>query len=198
MGAPLKDMTGKKIGQLLFLEKAANRTHPSGQVETYWKARCDCGSIVEIARSNVGRSQSCLPCALVENGKKRQLPPGISLCNGVLADYKKSAKQRGLEWSLTDDRAVQLFRGNCHYCGIAPSTVLRTPLSYGGPSWTFVYNGIDRKDNSQGYIEDNVVSCCKFCQYAKRDLFYEDFLVHLRRAGNHQLNQATTKTSIGR
>ena len=59
------------------------------------------------------------------------------------------------------------------------------------------YNGIDRKDNALGYVEGNVVSCCKFCQYAKRDLPYEEFVAHLARAGQHQLNQATTKASIG-
>jgi hypothetical protein len=198
MGNPLKDMTGQKIGKLFFLQRAENRTSPSGQIETYWQVKCDCGNLFEIGRSNVGRTFQCDLCARMERGKNRQLPPGIVLRNGVLADYKKNAKLRSLKWLLTDDQAIQLFQGNCHYCGIAPNTVLSTPPSYGGPRWTFTYNGIDRKNNAFGYEESNVVSCCKFCQYAKRDLSYEEFLGHLMRAGQHQLNQRTTEASIGR
>lgn len=36
-------------------------------------------------------------------------------------------------------------------------------------------NGIDRVDNSLGYILSNVVSCCKICNYMKKDLSEQEF-----------------------
>lgn len=46
---------------------------------------------------------------------------------------------------------------DCHYCGKK------------GP------NGIDRNDNSKGYINGNCVPCCKHCNYVKGDLSIKDF-----------------------
>lgn len=37
------------------------------------------------------------------------------------------------------------------------------------------------KDNSKGYTLENVVTCCKFCNYAKHTSTYEDFIKWLDR-----------------
>ena len=37
-------------------------------------------------------------------------------------------------------------------------------------------NGLDRKDNSLGYTIYNVLPCCSFCNQAKMDANYEDFI----------------------
>jgi len=39
----------------------------------------------------------------------------------------------------------------------------------------YTYNGLDRIDNAKGYILDNVVPCCKHCNYAKRNMSTEKF-----------------------
>ena len=41
---------------------------------------------------------------------------------------------------------------------------------------TYVSNGVDRVDSSLGYIEENCVPCCKFCNYAKRALPVDVFI----------------------
>lgn len=84
------------------------------------------------------------------------------LCNpkGKLIAYKAAARHRGIEWKLTDEEAVMLFRLSCHYCGLPPN-----PL-----------NGIDRKDNEQCYEKPNVVPCCTTCNYAKHVMSYAEFL----------------------
>ena len=43
-------------------------------------------------------------------------------------------------------------------------------------SGDFVYNGLDRVDNEKGYTIDNVVPCCKHCNYAKRNRSVEEFI----------------------
>ena len=75
------------------------------------------------------------------------------------------AKNRGLAWDLSDSQALSMYRETCHYCGVPPN-----PL-----------NGIDRKDNSQGYNMENCVPCCAKCNYAKRTMTYADFFAWIDR-----------------
>ncbi len=42
-------------------------------------------------------------------------------------------------------------------------------------------NGIDRFDNTIGYIKDNCRSCCSLCNYLKRDSSYEKFINKIKR-----------------
>lgn len=85
--------------------------------------------------------------------------------SGKVVTYKQTAKRMKREWSLTRKMAYAFFRSSCHYCGVPPN-----PL-----------NGIDRKDNSQGYIEENCLPCCSTCNYAKRTMSYADFLAWIDR-----------------
>jgi len=75
--------------------------------------------------------------------------------NTRLSGTKSHVKKRGLEWGLADDMALQLMNRPCHYCG-GVDTVYKRNIC-----------GIDRVDNSKGYIEGNVVPCCKDCNYKK-------------------------------
>lgn len=45
----------------------------------------------------------------------------------------------------------------------------------------YVYNGLDRRNNNKGYTHDNIVPCCKPCNYAKRDMNIEEFRNWVRR-----------------
>lgn len=40
----------------------------------------------------------------------------------------------------------------------------------------YIYNGIDRVDNAVGYILENCIPCCEFCNKAKGTKTYFDFL----------------------
>ena len=44
----------------------------------------------------------------------------------------------------------------------------------------FIYNGIDRLDNNEGYLPSNVVTCCKICNRAKHSLTVVEFLEWVR------------------
>lgn len=72
--------------------------------------------------------------------------------------YKRSAKERNLEFHLTYEQFVEKFWGKvCFYCGANSS-------------------GIDRLDSSKGYIYGNMVTCCTQCNYMKRDYTKEEFI----------------------
>ncbi len=61
-----------------------------------------------------------------------------------------------------DDYVISLFRQPCHYCG---DVMIDQKLT-----------GIDRIDNSKGYITSNVVPCCKICNMMKRHLNQKTFI----------------------
>jgi len=85
--------------------------------------------------------------------------------------YQLQAKYRNLEFSLTDEELKFLFKGNCHYCGIKPKQIHRPKFRM-----PFIYNGIDRINNSLGYITGNCVSCCQSCNSAKGTKSMEEFI----------------------
>ena len=103
--------------------------------------------------------------------------PGVSARNRVLKAYKGAARRRGLVWALTDEDFEKITAQVCHYCGCPPSA--REVQAQGRSN--FVYNGIDRVDNSFGYALDNVVPCCSVCNNAKKDMPFEDFMAWIAR-----------------
>ena len=55
----LKDLTGKKFGELTVLEYDKEKSRKSGQ--TYWKCKCSCGKECSVARKHLldGSIKSC-------------------------------------------------------------------------------------------------------------------------------------------
>lgn len=120
-------------------------------------------------------------------GAAHALPEGHASRNVVFGKYRTRATERGHSWELSLEEFCRLTRQKCHYCGLPPETVFLKKECRG----SFVYNGIDRKDNKVGYTSDNSVPCCKMCNFAKRDFSYDTFVKWLRRI------RTTTKTTVG-
>jgi len=77
-----------------------------------------------------------------------------------------------IEWSLTLEQCTALFTQPCAYCRRAPIPGVQL-------------SGIDRIDSSKGYTMDNVVSCCKQCNYAKGVYSKDDFITMCRQIAEH-------------
>jgi hypothetical protein len=163
-----KDRIGQKINYLTILEISKAIPSKTGKSFHYnCKAQCDCGNIIETDLECVtqGHTKSC--------GCKRRTQNLAK--NRVFQSYKSNAKKRNLDFHLNIEEFELISSQNCFYCGDEPSN----QTDYYGDS--FIYNGIDRVDNSKGYMIGNVVSCCKTCNYAKREKSYEEFTAWLRR-----------------
>jgi hypothetical protein len=154
-----KDYSGQKYGKLTFVERAKE----SGN--SRWKLVCDCGREILAKSDNVigGGTRSC-GCS------RRQ--GEVTFISNILSNYARRAPQRGLVFTLTHERFVELITQPCFYCGEENSN-----------TWTnkrtgeqFHYNGIDRVDNDQGYIEGNVVSCCGKCNFRKREVSAQELI----------------------
>lgn len=167
------DLVGRVFGKLKVVS-------PTGFVGKYWTwlVRCDCGIEKVIRGGNLlhGNIRSCgclrISGAMKARGEKELLPSGEAVRRYLIRQYKAGARARHLEWKLLNGVFLKLTEMPCHYCGQPPSNKIKRFQD------DFTYSGIDRKDNDSGYIDDNVVPCCKVCNKMKGTLTHEQFLTH--------------------
>ena len=164
--ASLIDETGNTYHRLTAISRSEN----DRQGQAHWLCRCVCGKELTIAgrtlRSGHTKSCGCLKHDL------NSLSDGVAARNKLLYVYKRNARTRGYSWELTDEQFDSITSMQCHYCGIEPMQVQEPE----GDTGVYIYNGIDRKDNSKGYVIDNVIPCCGRCNTAKMSMDYEQFL----------------------
>ena len=112
----------------------------------------------------VGRSNGlCRKCSDKIGGSKNKIEFMHSSKNRVLRTYKNAAKSRGYNWDLSNDDFDKLSKQKCFYCGKQPSNIAKSTCNNGD----FIYQGIDRLDNTKGYNINNCVPCCIKCNRAK-------------------------------
>lgn len=99
-----------------------------------------------------------------------------------------SAEDRGKVVEITDDEIYRLSQSLCLFCGAAPST----PVKEG-----HYRNGIDRLDNTKGYIPGNVAPCCHVCNMMKHRRTVEEFLAHVERVHNYAIKGTGTWQHLG-
>ncbi len=68
---------------------------------------------------------------------------------------------REIQFEITFAQFVTLWGKPCAYCGAGINTI-----------------GLDRIDNTLGYIFSNVAPCCSVCNYMKRMWGCEFFIAH--------------------
>lgn len=175
----VENLIGKRFGRLLVVEYVGLITRNKNPKRfSAWRCKCDCGNFKIIRHSGLvsGNSKSC-GCFSRELGNKKQvMPDNMAARKRIYGNYKRDALDRGLEFSLTFEEFDKLIRSDCYYCGIQPNQ------SYKG----LLKNGVDRVDNSLGYILSNVVPCCKNCNFSKRDLGLEEFMLWVERIYKRQ------------
>lgn len=115
------------------------------------------------------------------------LQKGEAAKNLLILSYKRTAKQKNIFFKLSFSQFFNLTKQNCYYCG-------RKPYKRVSESWKsrtlngdYIYNGIDRKDNTKGYTLKNCVPCCSKCNYLKRDLTYREFLYLITKIYNNKI-----------
>ncbi len=179
------DLTGHKFELLRVLGESEERKR--GYV--CWRVRCDCGSPEFTASTNQlqSRQKPLKSCGCLSNKK----PAGVAARNHLLYGYKRNARKQNRPWELTDDQFHQLTQSDCHYCGRSPRSIQKN--KYTGP---YVYNGIDRRDNFLGYLLDNVVPCCKICNWAKGKMSYDEFVVWIADLVRHQSQKLTSNLLV--
>lgn len=159
------NLSGQRFGKVTVLRREGKQ----------YVCKCDCGK--EFFRSQqqirVGKLKSC--------GCIKNLPDGMPSRNHLFAIMKQGAQRRNYAWELTIEQFASITKKDCFYCGASPRIKSVTRDDVVG----YIYNGIDRVDNSLGYIEGNVVPCCKFCNIAKNTYSIDEFKEWAIRLYNH-------------
>lgn len=187
----VKDITGMRFGKLVVLEFS----HIGKHRKSHWKCICDCGNefITSSSAIKSGTTKSC-GCLVKETNS---LPNGMAGLNKLFYTYKTGAKRREIEFLLCLDEFHRLTSLNCYYCGNPPSAIAKNGAKF-KPNGNYIYNGIDRIDNTKGYVEGNVVPCCSNCNYAKRDMSYVQFKNWIMSVTDHLMSKNILSASLGK
>ena len=173
------DIIGQKFGRLKVISEYKKRDS-KGRSVLYVKCLCDCGNIADVRKEKVlrGHTKSC-GCLLKETqknlGNKFKKAFGEAAFNECYYAYKKSAKQRNYSFELSKEEFKEIITQPCIYCGESLTQEKRAK----GKNGTFKYTGIDRYDNSKGYVVDNCVPCCQKCNRIKGNMSIEEMLNRL-------------------
>jgi hypothetical protein len=98
----------------------------------------------------------------------------------LIVKGRNHSKEKGFD--LTLEQFIEKSKQNCFYCNASP-----TPTKGYRPWSAYINtNGLDRIDSSMGYLYENVVPCCKYCNFAKSDRSVEDFKGWIKRLAAHQ------------
>lgn len=173
MAGKCKDIIGKRFGRLLVKQRGQNLIHPSQRESVMYLCICDCGKKKNICgtRLRLGRTNSCGCLAKELTIKRNRKAQGQSSFNSTYCEYKFQAKRRGFIFDISKDEFKKITQQNCHYCGVEPSNVCKERKGNGN----YVYSGIDRVNSSFGYLADNCVPCCGWCNTMKRHYTKEQF-----------------------
>ena len=165
MGKIAEDISGNKYNNLTVI----CRGHT---VKRYlkWECLCDCGNTTFTTSTDLisGHTKSCGKCE----------EKSITTCyNIIYKTYIRNAQVRNLIFDINFEDFIAISKLDCLYCGSPPLQI----LSKKGLRKSIVYNGLDRRDNAQGYTLENTVPCCKFCNFAKNVYSEEDFIGWINR-----------------
>lgn len=164
------NLIGSKFGNWTVLSLAKRTVYKNA----YYLCRCSCGNeeIVRYSTLKNGESKSCGCLAKKLSSIKNRKNQGERAFNTTYYMYSYEAKSRGLVFEINKEKFREITSADCNYCGAKPSNFLNDKrLKYG----LYFYNGIDRVDNTKGYIEGNIVTCCAQCNRMKLDLTLEEF-----------------------
>ena len=173
------DLTGQTFERLTVIKRAEN--NKDGRI--CYLCECKCGNEVTVIgrRLTSELTKSC-GCYIREITSKRvKKGYGEAAFTALLNHYKHNAKKERHEFSLTEDEFRDLVLCNCCYCGRPPYNESKNSYNNGN----FKYTGIDRIDNTKGYVKGNVRPCCKQCNYIKSNYGTEDFLSHVKTIYEH-------------
>ena len=173
------------FGRLTVLSLMGKK--PSGK--KIFLCSCQCGNIKSVVGVNLtkGITKSCGCLNKEWLTKKNTKPEGVSSFMKLYRRYRDNSKSRGYDFNLTVEEFISLTEQNCSYCGAAPKKFnvydeyKKTPPPNVKERANILANGIDRIDNSLGYVINNCAPCCTDCNTAKMSRSVVEFLTHAQK-----------------
>lgn len=165
MSSKRLDLKEKKFGKLLIEEFVEVR-----KGSAYWQCLCDCGnSIIVCGSSLTTKSESStVSCGchrkagLLRNAENLRKRPYENLYNTLV----RNCKRNNIQINLSYRQFVRFTKTDrCSYCKEPIFWSEYNPIKNGTR-----YN-LDRKQSKLGYFLENLVVCCKRCNYSRGDRY---------------------------
>lgn len=185
-----ENLLGQKFNRLLVIAEA----EPQGKKkQSAWLCLCNCG-IEKIIKSEELKSGGTKSCGCLK--KEKNSENGIKMGNSnILYHPSETTARRVWRNRYKDGISFEDFykksQENCYYCGSEPNNIQNNAKDdkkaslYAKENGNFIYNGLDRIDSSKDHSINNVLPCCKWCNYAKRERSQEEFLNWVIKLYNH-------------
>ena len=161
-----KEYEGFKV--IRFLGYIQSRTSK----RALWELECKiCRTLFKPGQAfyhYIKTQRPCKKCSIKQQHMDSSGNPQEIAINIMLSTYKSGAAVRNLCFDLSIEYFTEIILQKCYYCSKAHSRRIKYS-NVNGKYFGFV-NGIDRVDNSLGYIVGNVVACCTKCNEIKRDV----------------------------
>lgn len=150
-----------KVIERIGWVKKNNKKYP------VYKAICKaCNTVVAIPSPYFTDNKSVKSCGCSRSKIRCKNNPGLQR---LFLKYKT----RG-NFDLSIESFEDLTTSNCYYCNNAPN---QKSLSKTGV--IYYYNGLDRINPKKDYTIDNVVPCCRTCNFMKGTLSQDTFLLKI-------------------
>lgn len=178
-----RDLSGKVFFRVTPIRVIGHIPYGKSKRRLVYEAKCSCGKVFNV-RGNDLVTRAIRSCGCYKKEKQivfnklTKTKAAYNTFSSVWQSYKCGAINRGYAFDLDKKQFYNLTQENCFYCGMIPSQH-RKPRCKGKLN-SFIYNGIDRLDNSLGYDMNNCVSCCGRCNRMKSDMSYMDFLAKMK------------------
>ncbi|CAB4197115.1 hypothetical protein UFOVP1290_635 [uncultured Caudovirales phage] len=180
----VKDLTGQVFGELKVIDRAFNDKHNKAR----WHCVCSCGTKTIVCGSDLIKSNT-KSCGCRLNNKeascRRKLKPHIYTAKEIYRRYS--------DGDLTFEDFLILSQQKCYYCNCKPSSNYnafskrKNALKFSIENGNFQYNGLDRLDSSLLHNKNNMVPCCKICNFMKGILTPTEFKIYIENIASHHL-----------
>lgn len=159
-----------------------------------WECQCSCGNTKIVVGQNLssGKSKSC-GCLKDEFLKAKGNQYGLyedrqeAMLKVQYSHLKRRHTKKNMVGVVIDyDKFKKLSKSKCKYCGTECSKVIEDRLNESKSQKRLSeeilkINGIDRLDSNIGYTNENSVTCCKTCNFAKNTLSESEFYLWIKK-----------------
>lgn len=159
-----------------------------------WECQCSCGNTKIVVGQNLssGKSKSC-GCLKDEFLKAKGNQYGLyeDRQEAMLKVHYSHLKRRHTKNNMVGvvidyEKFKKLSKSKCKYCGTEYSKEIEDRLNESKSQKRLSeeilkINGIDRLDSNIGYTNENSVTCCKTCNFAKNTLSESEFYLWIKK-----------------
>ena len=117
----IEELVGLTIDKIKIIEYS----HTDKNYKHYFLGKCQCGDVRPYQASGIRAKNKQKSPIFSCNSCIRRLDDTVLSYNLLFHQWRKGAKNRGVEFALNKEEAIAIASQNCFYCGVAPQETTR-------------------------------------------------------------------------